>query len=63
MFDGTRIASLNAIVSTLIKRTCSKNYPEKCKFSQRKIPRVLRNQNKDINFWDLFLETILIISK
>ena len=54
MFDGTRIASLNAIVSTLIKRTCSKNYPEKLKFSQRKIPHVLRNQNKGINFFGSF---------
>lgn len=55
----TLIASLNAIVSNLVKKTNNKSYPEKWKFSQRKMPQVLSNQNKDIiNFLELFSETI-----
>ena len=31
-----------------LNKDCSRSYPEKLRFAQRKIPDVLRNENKDI---------------
>ena len=54
----TLIASLNAIVSNLVKKTNNKSYPEKWKFSQRKMPQALRNQNRNINFFGTFFQKL-----
>ena len=55
MFDWILNAPLNAIASSLaecLASSCSKSYPVKWKFSQCKIPQVLRKENEnEINFF------------